>query len=82
MFSRSELLIESEARSAESLADVAPNELISIRVFIYFDVCTVLDSDNWFIGYVTRQWRARATRRVSLSSLLLSASVTNSRLQM
>ena len=79
LFSRSELLIESEARSAESLearsaeslADVAPNELISIRVFIYFDVCTVLDSDNWFIGYVTRQWRARDTSCLSLFSASL-----------
>lgn len=33
------------------------------------------------IGYVARQWRARAPRGVSASSLLLSASVSNSRLQ-
>ena len=35
---------------------------------------------DWLIGYVTRQWRVCTPCRVS-SSLLLSASLTNSRLQ-
>ena len=66
----SNFLIESKARSTESLPDVAyvrhaqrRQMWISLRVFmyIYFDMCAALDSGNWLIGYTTRQWRAHAT---------------------
>ena len=33
-------------------------------------MCTVLDSDNWLIGYVTRQWRARHIVSLPLLCLL------------
>ena len=58
-------------------------------IYIYMDRCTkhnngadvtYLDS-NWLIGWLRNKTMARAPRRVSPSSLLLSASVSNSRLQ-
>ena len=58
----SELLIESEARSAECYI------YTYIHIYVYIDVRTVLDSNNWLIGYVTRELRARAISCLSLET--------------
>ena len=59
------------ARSAGGCESRSEFLYISVYIYIKVDVCTALDPDNWLIGQVTRQRRARVPRRFPLFSASL-----------